>query len=304
MCSSDLVRKPAWALCAGLLVQAALGSMNLGPAGGAMHAMLAQSLVAASACLVVMLSPRWAEPPMVIQDYGWPSLRSLSISLPTLIGLWPKLQNETRLQAVVSAQGQWEALAVHSAGDAITPRHMARAMPQLAGPLAGRFDLPDKTTAEGLYDLPYEIPHQRMAHTATRSGVPVGYWRSVGHSHNAFFSESFVDEVAHAAGADPVAFRLQALTRHPRHARVLQLAAQRAGWGQPLSAGVARGVALHESFGTVVAQVLEVEKAGERPRVRRVVCAVDCGVAVNPDGVAQQMESSVIFGLKIGRAHV
>ena len=202
-----------------------------------------------------------------------------------------------RLQAVVSAQGQWEALAVHSAGDAITPRHMARAMPQLAGPLAGRFDLPDKTTAEGLYDLPYEIPHQRMAHTATRSGVPVGYWRSVGHSHNAFFSESFVDEVAHAAGADPVAFRLQALTRHPRHARVLQLAAQRAGWGQPLPAGVARGVALHESFGTVVAQVLEVEKAGERPRVRRVVCAVDCGVAVNPDGVAQQMESSVIFGL-------
>jgi isoquinoline 1-oxidoreductase beta subunit len=201
------------------------------------------------------------------------------------------------LQAAVSAQGQWEALAVHSAGDAITPRHMARAMPQLAGPLAGRFDLPDKTTAEGLYDLPYEIPHQRMAHTATRSGVPVGYWRSVGHSHNAFFSESFVDEVAHAAGADPVAFRLQALTRHPRHARVLQLAAQRAGWGQPLPAGVARGVALHESFGTVVAQVLEVEKAGERPRVRRAVCAVDCGVAVNPDGVAQQMESSVIFGL-------
>ena len=81
------VRKFAWAICAGLLAQAALGSINLGPAGGAMHAMLAQSLVAASACLVVMLSPRWAEPPMVIQDYGWPSLRSLSISLPTLIGL-------------------------------------------------------------------------------------------------------------------------------------------------------------------------------------------------------------------------
>ena len=80
-------------------------------------------------------------------------------------------------------------------------------------------------------------------------------------------------------------------------ATLTQLAAQRAGWGQPLPAGVARGVALHESFGTVVAQVLEVEKAGERPRVRRVVCAVDCGVAVNPDGVAQQMESSVIFGL-------
>lgn len=198
-----------------------------------------------------------------------------------------------RLQGAVNAQGEWMALAIHSAGDAITPRHMARAMPKLAGPI----DMPDKTTAEGLYDLPYEVPHQRMAHTATRSGVPVGFWRSVGHSHNAFFSESFVDELAHAAGADPVAFRLQRLQHHPRHAQVLRLAAERAGWGQPLPDGRARGVALHESFGTVVAQVVEVDKVDGRPRVRRVVCAVDCGVAVNPDGVAQQMESSVIFGL-------
>jgi isoquinoline 1-oxidoreductase beta subunit len=198
-----------------------------------------------------------------------------------------------RLRGALNAQGEWVALAVHSAGDAITPRHMARAMPQLAGPI----DMPDKTTAEGLYDLPYEVPHQRMAHTATRSGVPVGFWRSVGHSHNAFFSESFVDELAHAAGVDPVAFRLKRLQHHPRHAQVLRLAAQRAGWGQPLPAGLARGVALHESFGTVVAQVVEVEKVDGRPRVRRVVCAVDCGVAVNPDGVAQQMESSVIYGL-------
>jgi len=198
-----------------------------------------------------------------------------------------------RLQGALNDRGDLVALAVHSAGDAITPRHMARAIPQLAGPL----DLPDKTTAEGLYDLPYEVPHQRMAHTATHSGVPVGYWRSVGHSHNAFFSESFMDELAHAAGADPVDFRLKLLQHHPRHATVLRLAATKAGWGQPLPTGVARGVALHESFGTVVAQVLELEKVGDQPRVRRVVCAVDCGVAVNPDGVAQQMESSVVFGL-------
>ncbi|MFD2453556.1 hypothetical protein [Ideonella paludis] len=102
-------------------------------------------------------------------------------------------------------------------------------------------DTPDKTTAEGLFDLPYAIPHQLMRHVATRSGVPVGYWRSVGHSHNAFFSESFIDELARLAGQDPVAFRLGLLKDRPRHAAVLQLAASKAGWGQALPKGQARG---------------------------------------------------------------
>ena len=110
-----------------------------------------------------------------------------------------------------------------------------------------------------------------------------------------------MDELAHAAKADPVAFRLGLLEATPRHAAVLKLAAEKAGWGQPLPAGRARGVALHESFGSVVAQVLEVSletvDGRQRPRVHRVVCALDCGTVVHPDGVAQQVESSVIFGL-------
>jgi isoquinoline 1-oxidoreductase beta subunit len=201
------------------------------------------------------------------------------------------------LRGGLDAQGRLQALAIHSAGDAITPRWMERTLPQLAGPI----DTPDKTTAEGLFDLAYDVPHQRMAHVATRSGVPIGFWRSVGHSHNAFFSEGFIDELAHAAKADPVAFRLGLLGSMPRHAAVLKLAAERAGWGQPLPAGRARGVALHESFGSIVAMVLEVSlepaDGQRRPRVHRAVCAVDCGTPVNPDGIAQQVESNVVFGL-------
>lgn len=175
---------------------------------------------------------------------------------------------------------------------------MARNVPWLSGPI----DTPDKTTAEGLFDLPYAIPNQRMRHVATRSGVPIGNWRSVGHSHNAFFSEGFIDELAHAAKRDPLAFRLAMLDDAPRHAAVLRLAADQAGWGQPLPAGRARGLALHESFGSIVALVLEVSLEAGRPRVHRAVCAVDCGTAINPDGIAQQVEGSIIFGLSAALA--
>jgi isoquinoline 1-oxidoreductase beta subunit len=197
------------------------------------------------------------------------------------------------LQASLDAQGLPTGLTITSAGDAITPRWMARALPALAGPI----DMPDKTTAEGLIDLPYGIANQRMAHVATHSGVPVGFWRSVGHSHNAFFAEAFIDELAFEAKQDPVAFRLALLKEVPRHAAVLQLAADKAGWGRPLPAGVARGVALHESFNSIVAQVVELTLQGGRPRVLRVVCAADVGTVVNPGIVAQQMEGAVIFGL-------
>jgi isoquinoline 1-oxidoreductase beta subunit len=197
------------------------------------------------------------------------------------------------LRAGLDADGRVTAFDACSAGDALEPRWMARALPALSGPV----DAPDKTTVEGLYDLPYAIEHQRIAHVATFSGVPIGNWRSVGHSHNAFFAESFVDELAYAAGVDPLKFRLDLLGDKPRHAAVLTLAAQKAGWGQPLLAGRARGLALHESFGTIVAQVVEVSLADKRPRVHRVVCALDCGVVVHPQGVVQQVESSVVFGL-------
>ena len=131
----------------------------------------------------------------------------------------------------------------------------------------------------------------------------MGFWRSVGHSHQAYFKESFVDEAAHAVGQDPVAFRAALLGRHPRHLKVLQRAAALAGWGTPMKdapdgAKTARGVALHQSFGSVVAQVAEVSVAPDKTiRVHRVVCVVDCGTPVNPNLIAQQMESGIAFGL-------
>ena len=202
------------------------------------------------------------------------------------------------MQASLDAQGGVTALQITSAGDAITPRWLERGLPALAGPI----DLPDRTTSDGLFDLPYGFANQRIAHVATHSGVPVGFWRSVGHSHNAFFSECFIDELAGLASADPVAYRLALLREMPRHAAVLRLAASKAGWpgygeGRVLPAGHARGVALHESFGSIVAQVAEVSLVAGAPRVHRVVCAADIGIVVNPAIVAQQMEGAIVFGL-------
>jgi isoquinoline 1-oxidoreductase beta subunit len=197
------------------------------------------------------------------------------------------------LRSAVDNQGNVTSLRIKSAGDAITPRWMERGLPALAGPV----EMPDKTTAEGLFDLPYGFANQHMEHVATRMGVPVGFWRSVGHSHNAFFSESFMDELAVETKSDPVELRRKLLKGAPRYLAVLNLAAEKAGWGGAVPAGRARGVALHESFGSIVAQVAEVSLEAGKPRVHRVVCAVDCGTVVNPNIVAQQMEGAVIFGL-------
>ena len=197
------------------------------------------------------------------------------------------------LRCAIDTQGQVSSLRIKSAGDAISPRWMARALPALSGP----FDMPDKTTAEGLFDLPYGFANQHMSHVATRMGVPVGFWRSVGHSHNAFFSESFIDELAFETRQEPLTLRRALLKDAPRYLAVLNLAAEKARWGSPLPSGRARGIALHESFGSIVAQVAEVSLQGGKPRVHRVVCAIDCGTVVNPDTVAQQMESAVVFAL-------
>jgi len=213
--------------------------------------------------------------------------------------------NVAQLRASFDEDHNVTGLRIQSAGDAITPRMLARFVPALSGPI----EAPDKTTSEGLFDLPYGIAHQKMSHVATKMGVPVGFWRSVGHSHNAFFSESFMDELAHAAKQEPLVFRRQLLAQAPRYLAVLNLAAAKANWDIPPPAGRARGIALHESFGAIVAQVAEVSlgnvndgtegKHGKhgKPRVHRVVCAIDCGIVVNPGIVAQQMESAVIFGL-------
>jgi isoquinoline 1-oxidoreductase beta subunit len=198
-----------------------------------------------------------------------------------------------QLSAAINAKGEVESLRIKSAGDAISPRWMSRVLPALSGPI----DAPDKTTAEGLFDLPYGFANQHMAHVSTRMGVPIGFWRSVGHSHNAFFSESFIDELAFETKQDPVAFRLSLLTQTPRYAAVLKMAADKAKWGATLPSGHAQGVALHKSFGSIVAQVAEVSMKEGVLRVHRVVCAIDCGTVVNPDTVAQQVESSVSFAL-------
>jgi isoquinoline 1-oxidoreductase beta subunit len=142
--------------------------------------------------------------------------------------------------------------------------------------------------------MQYAIANRRSRHVAVDSAVPLGYWRSVGHSHNAFFKESFADELAHAAGQDPAAWRRALLAGHPRHLAVLDAALARAGTAPQ---GRAHGLAVHQSFGTVVAQVAEVSVEQGEIRVHRVVCAVDCGLVVNPNIVAQQVESGVVFGL-------
>jgi isoquinoline 1-oxidoreductase subunit beta len=130
-----------------------------------------------------------------------------------------------------------------------------------------------------------------------RLPVTTLWWRSVGHTHTAFVMETVIDELAKAAGQDPLAYRRARLARHARHRGVLDLAAKHAGWGTPPAAGRFRGLAVHESFGSFVAQVAEVSVEGGGVRVHRVVCAVDCGTAVNPAGVAAQMESGIVYGL-------
>lgn len=201
-----------------------------------------------------------------------------------------------RFKAGFDAQGQLVAWHNVSVGQAIVPQVLSRTF-GLAG--AG----PDKTTSEGAFDQPYEWPHARIAHEVVDLPLPVGFWRSVGHSHQAFFKEGFVDEAAAAARQDPVAFRAALLQKHPRHLKVLQKAAELAGWGTPLAPGAggeprARGVALHQSFGSIVAQVAEVSANADKTiRVHRVVCVIDCGAAINPNLIAQQMESAVVFGL-------
>jgi isoquinoline 1-oxidoreductase beta subunit len=156
----------------------------------------------------------------------------------------------------------------------------------------------DASSVEGASTLPYAIPSLRVEAQHPDAGVTVLWWRSVGHTHTAFATEAFFDELAAAAGKDPVELRRELLRDHPRHLAVLDLAAEKAGWGTPLPAGRGRGVAVHESFGSFVAEVAEVTVADDGTfSVDRVVCAVDCGIAVNPDVVRAQMEGGIGYGL-------
>jgi isoquinoline 1-oxidoreductase beta subunit len=220
--------------------------------------------------------------------------------------LWSRAQDFThdfyrpacvsRLKAGLDENGKLVAWHSMSAGQAIVPESLARYYGAPRVPI-------DKTTCEGAFDQPYEWPAARVAHKIVELPVPVGFWRSVGHSHQAFFTESFTDELAAAAGKDPIAFRAALLAEHPRHLAVLKRVAALSDWGHPLphaadGAPHARGVALHEAFGSVVAQVAEVSLGPDkRIRVHRVVCVIDCGLPVNPNLIRQQMESAIVFGL-------
>src|SRR6185437_5163053 len=156
----------------------------------------------------------------------------------------------------------------------------------------------DGSLVEGAANVPYEIPNILVEQTIADLPIPLGYWRSVGSSHNAYLTECFVDEVARAAGKDPYEFRRALLAKHPRHLGVLELAAQKAGWGTPLPTGRTRGIAVAESFGSYVAEVAEVSLDGKgMPHVHHVVCAVDCGPVVNPDTIEAQMQSGIVYGL-------
>jgi len=173
---------------------------------------------------------------------------------------------------------------------------MKRVFPKFA------MDSPDKNHIEGAFELPYALPNISVRQLRSEMPVPVGSWRSVGHSYNAFFTECFLDELAAAAKQEPLAYRLSLLEGAPRHKAVLLAAATKAGWQPssgwpPLPEGQARGVALHESFGSICAQVAEVSLQGNEVRVHRVVAALDCGIAVDPLNVDAQLQSAIVYGL-------
>ena len=195
-----------------------------------------------------------------------------------------------KLEAGLDAQGQlvaWRHRIVGQSIMAVTP-FAQRAVK----------DGVDRTSVEGAANLPYAIPNLAVELTTTESPVPVLWWRVVGSSHTAYAVEAFIDEVAETAGQDPYHFRRALLAGQPRHRAVLDLAAEKAGWGQPLPKGRGRGIAVAEAFHTYVAQVAEVTVGGDgKIKVDRVICAVDCGVAVNPDFIAAQMEGGIGFGL-------
>ena len=152
---------------------------------------------------------------------------------------------------------------------------------------------------EGLFDSPYlvSVPARRVMLHSPDSAITVLWWRSVGNTHTAFAMECMIDELAHAANQDPLAYRLRLLQGKPRHLAALTLAAEKAGWGKALAEGHALGLALHESFGTIVAEVADVSVERGKPRVHTVTCVVDCGTAVNPLAVEAQVQGSVAYGL-------
>jgi isoquinoline 1-oxidoreductase beta subunit len=156
----------------------------------------------------------------------------------------------------------------------------------------------DQTMVEGASTLPYQIPNLRVSAHVVDVGIPTLWWRSVGSTHTAYATETFLDLLAESAGIDPLEIRRKLLGNHARHLGVLNKAAEAAGWDKPLPKGRARGIAVHESFKSFVAHVVEVSVGADGlPKVERVVAAADCGIAINPNVIKAQLEGGMGYGL-------
>jgi isoquinoline 1-oxidoreductase subunit beta len=216
------------------------------------------------------------------------------------------------MRGAVGREGRATALSCHSLSQPITPHQLESIrggqpawLPRLSRntmahttvALIGSNTVADLFATEGASDTPYRIPNLRVEYTPIRSRMPVGFWRSVGHSFNAFFMEGFLDEMAHAADVDPYRFRRQLLEPGSRELRVLDAVAKLADWGAPAAAGFGKGIARHTAFGSEAAEVVEAGVVDGRIRVSRVWCVIDCGLVINPDIVVAQMESAVVFGI-------
>lgn len=194
-----------------------------------------------------------------------------------------------RIQAGLDADGNISGWKQHIVGQSILTNTVFEAFSVKDGI--------DNTSVEGASNIPYAIPNLSVELTTVKEGPTVQWWRSVGSTHTAFAVETMIDELAEKAKKDPVEMRMKLLAKHPRWQGVLKLAAEKAGWGKTLPAGTGLGVAVHESFNSFVAQVAQVTVKDGRITVDKVVCAVDCGIAVNPDVIAAQMEGGIGFGL-------
>jgi isoquinoline 1-oxidoreductase subunit beta len=192
-----------------------------------------------------------------------------------------------RMSGALDAQGKPVAFALKMSSPSVTSRLFSALVKDGVDPLMTEAIL-----------VPYDIPNQSVGTVIHDTGLRVGYLRSVSHALNVFANESFIDEMASAAGKDPYEYRLSLLDSQPRFKKVLQLAAEKAGWGKPLPKGRARGIGLMEGYDTYMAQVAEVSMKDGKPKLHRVVVAVDLGRMVNPNIVKQQLESNIIFGLQ------
>jgi isoquinoline 1-oxidoreductase subunit beta len=197
--------------------------------------------------------------------------------------------NSCRIEGAIGPQGQLTAWS-HKV---VVPSIFARVLPQMVKSGV------DPAAVEGIANMEYEVPNLQVEYVRMDTPVPVGFWRSVGSSHNAFTVETFMDELARAAGRDPVKFRLGLLKNHPRVRRVIEMAAEKGEWGKSLKKGEGRGFAYHFAFGSHVAQVAEVSVQDREPylKVHRVTCVVDCGPVVNPAIITAQMKSGILMGL-------